>query len=191
MPASSGVTWGRAAGLIDYQNDDPRYGVPANQVLLDTYTAEAVDNLKRVTDQNGSGVHLDVENFSQGGDINGPTYPRLNPPLQLHGPDSLGGQSAAFFPLSNPHGQHGFDFPGQQIDDFREACRNNCQQGGSGDPCGCNQQRSYDVGLFLFNMLGRYLASDGHDINLDLCNSRDDCPDTLPPPPARNSSQLP
>jgi hypothetical protein len=191
VPAGSGVTWGRAAGLIGYLDDDPRYGVPSNQVLLDTYTAEAVDNLKRFTDASGRGVHIDVENFSGGDDINGPTYPRLDPPLQLHGPDALGGQSAAFFPLSRTTGQHGFDFPGQQIDDFREACRRDCPQGQTGDPCGCNQQRTFDIGLFLFNMLGRYLASDGHDINLDLCNSRDDCPDLLPPPPARNTGELP
>lgn len=191
VPAGSGVTWGRAAGLIDYLHDDPRFGVPANQVLIDTYTAEAVNVLKRFTDSTGRGVHLDVEVFSHGDDILGPTYPRLDPPLQLHGPDALGGQSAAFFPLSNPTGQHGFDFPGQQIDAFRAACRRDCPAGTNGDPCGCNQQRSFDVGLFLFNVLGRYLATDGHDINLDLCNSREDCADLLPAPPARDVSQLP
>lgn len=191
VPASSGVTFGRAAGLIGYLDDDPRYGVPPNQVLIDTYTAEAVDSIKRFTDDTGRGVHLDVENFSGSDDINGPTYPRLDPPLRLHGPDPLGGRSAAFFPLANPTGQHGFDLPGQGIDDVRARCRRNCPQGGPGDPCGCSQLRTFDVGLFLFNVLGRYMATDGRVLDLDLCNSRNDCPDLLPPPEERNVSQLP
>jgi hypothetical protein len=191
VPASSGVTYGRAAGLIDYLNDDPRFGVPPNQVLLDVYATEAVDNIERFTDSSGRGVHIDIENFSDNDDINGPTYPRLNPPLRLHGPDPLGGQSAAFFPLAQPTGQHGFDLPGQTIDAFRARCRRECTQSGSGDPCGCNQQRTYDVGLFLLNSLSRYLATDGQVLDLDLCNSRDDCPDLLPPPEMRNVAELP
>ena len=47
VPASGGVTVARAAGVVDFLNPDPRYGKPLNQVLLDTYSAEAVNRLKK------------------------------------------------------------------------------------------------------------------------------------------------
>src|SRR5690606_11759094 len=92
VPAGSGVTFGRAAGLIDYLDPNPAYGVPDNQVLLDTYVAEAVHNLNRFTDAEGRGVHLDVDVLSDGDDIWGPTYPRLDPPIRIGvgKPDRLG-----------------------------------------------------------------------------------------------------
>ena len=194
VPAASGVTFSRAAGLIDYKTADPRFGVPANQTLLDTFTAEAVDNIGRFTDQNGKGVHLDIEHFSKGmDDIWGPTYPRLDPPF--HGDrkfdDKLGGKSAAFFPLVKDTGQHGFDMPGATIDAARKRCRETCSETGGSDPCGCRSLVVYDVGSFLINMSSAYLANDGQSINLDLCNARGDCPDHEPPPAARNVAQLP
>ncbi|HYD47271.1 MAG TPA: hypothetical protein VEB21_02930 [Terriglobales bacterium] len=194
VPAASGVTFGRAAGLIEYLEPDPRYGVPENQVLLDTYTAEAVDNLGRFTDSSGKGVHLDVEHFSEGmNDIWGPSYPRLEE--RLHGnedfDDGRGGKSAAFFPLVHETGQHGFNAPGNMVDLARRQCRESCTQTGGSDPCNCRTLTVYDVGTFLINMSSDYLASDGTRLNLDLCHTRGDCPEILPPPPPRQLSELP
>lgn len=192
VPASSGVTFGRAAGLIPFLETDPRYGRSANQVLIDTYTVEAVDNLKRHTDAQGKGVHLDVENFSGGEDIWGPTYPRLDPPLRLGFDrwDRLGGRSAAIFPLTRDTGEHGFSLPGAMIDDFRAKCRTECPIPGSGDPCNCRTQTTYDIGSFLVNMMARYLATNGTELSADLCQSRNDCPGYPPPPAQRSPEEL-
>lgn len=192
VPTSSAVTFGRAAGLISFLEPDPRYGRSPNQVLIDTYTAEAVDNLKRHTDAQGRGVHLDVENFSGGNDIWGPSYPRLDPPLRLGFDrwDRLGGRSAAIFPLARDTGEHGFNLPGVMIDDFRAKCRAECPIPGSGDPCNCRTQTTYDIGSFLLNMLARYLVTDGAELSADLCQSRNDCPGYPPPPRQRGPQEL-
>ena len=194
VPASSGMTFGRAAGIIDFLHADPRYDRSENQMLIDTYTPEAVDNLKRFTDSTGKGVHLDVENFSQGmNDIWGPNYPRLDPPLHIgfNRTDKLGGKSAAVFTLTKDTGQHGFDFPGAMTDEFRDKCRQECTQSGGTDPCNCRNAMPYDVGAFLLNMASHYLATDGHDLNPDLCNSRGDCDYIPPAPPVRTLAELP
>lgn len=193
VPASSGVTFARAAGLVPFLELDPRYGRSLNQMLIDTYTAEAVDNIARFTDASGKGVHLDVENFSGGDDIWGPRYPRLDPPLRIGFDrwDRLGGRSAAIFPLTRDTGEHGFSLPGAMTDDFREKCLRECTIPGSGDPCGCRTQTTYDIGNFLLNMISRFLVTNGMELSADLCQSRNDCPGYLPPPPRREVAQLP
>jgi hypothetical protein len=186
VPASSGVTAGRVAGLIDFLNTDPRQGKPQNQVLLDTYTAEAVDTYKRYTNKAGAGVHMDVENFSQGSDIWGSDQPRLPTPLRigLDRRDALGGMSGAIFPLNRPTGDHGFDMPSQMTD----RCLRGCADKTSPDPCGCS--KVFDIGRFMFNMMGRYFLSGGKTINAGLCNSRGDCTDLKAAPKIRDKSTL-
>ena len=182
VPAAGGVAIGRAAGFLDYRTPDPRWGKPVHQVLVDTYTVEGVDKLKRHVDPDGNGVLLDVEDFGEGDDLWTGRIPRLDPPLRAYGPDAIGGISGAVFPYPIPTGQHGFAFPRAQIDQLRERCAQSCP---AGEDCGCDDAVTFDVGMFMFNMLGRYLASGGTVLDDDLCNSRDDCPGTKPPPPAR------
>jgi hypothetical protein len=136
---------------------------------------------------------LDVENFSGGDDIWGPQYPRLDPPLRLGFDrwDRLGGRSAAIFPLARDTGEHGFSLPGAMTDDFRAKCLRECTIPGSGDPCGCRTQTTYDIGNFLLNMIARFLVTNGMELSADLCQSRNDCPGYLPPPPRRELSSLP
>ena len=197
VPASSGVTFGRAAGIIDYLNVDPRYGKPVNQELIDDYTAEAAYNIGRYFDPNGNPVHLDVENFSQGTDLFGTSIPRKEKPFRIgmDTPDKIGGKSAAIFPYTVPEGQHGFDLPGEMTDKFRKQCIALCATPEGEDPCGCNTTSTFDVGLFLFHMMGRFLASGGTFLDADLCQSADDCTGKPfawePPPPARDVSELP
>lgn len=184
VPASSGVTVARAAGLVEYREDDPRYGVPPNQVLIDTFTAEAVDTYGRFTDTEGNPVHLDVENFSEGLDPWGDAVPRMDPPLRLGfgQKDPLGGRSAAIFPYAIPTGQHGFAQPGEMIDASRALCRMNCMDMAG---CECDGSDGFDVGTFMFNMIGRYLATGGAELSADACQSSDDCDWRLPVPEAR------
>lgn len=193
VPAASGVSWGRAAGLIDFLHDDTRFGVPPNQMLISTYTTEAVDNLKRAVDANGKGVHTDIEVLSGGDDIWGAGYPRLSPPLHAGADraDKLGGRSAALFPLTRDTGQHGFDFPGAMIDDARERCRNSCQQTGGSDPCNCKSLVTYDVGNYLLNMAGEFLSNDGKVLTFDTCHSSDTCAYKKTAPAARPAASLP
>ena len=178
VPANTGISIGRAAGLIPYTENDERYGKPANQVLIDTYTSEAVEAMMRFTDSSGTGVIMDVENFSNASDPWGAEIPRLDPPLRLgfNKKDLLGGYSAAIFPFPRPSGEHGFAMPGSFLDKFREACASSCE----GDACDACSTLDYtgrfDIGNYLFNMMGRFLATNGKELPTDACMSSDDCP---------------
>lgn len=195
VPANAGVTYGRAAGFIDYLNDDPRFGLPENQVLLDNFVAEAVHTLKRYTHgTTGGGVHLDVENFSDGDDLWGTNVPRISTPLRIgfNETDPLGGKSAALFPLPSPEGAHGFDMPGRMRDQARKeaGCGSVCDAGLPADNiCSCDS-RPFDLGYFMFNMISEYLISGGKTLNPDLCHSRNDCPGQKPAPEARSGAVI-
>lgn len=196
VPVSGGAVVGRAAGIIDYLNPDPRYGVPVNQVLIDTYTLEGVHNLKRYTDSTGEGVHLDLENFSQGTDYYGTEVPRYDipPHIGFDTTDPLGGKSAAIFPYNVPGGQHGFDMPGMMTDKARKVCVESCTEDPEQveDPCGCSTLETFDIGNYMLNMIGLYFNSRGQELSSDMCMSRDDC-EGIPqaPPPARDVATLP
>lgn len=181
VPAGSGVTVGRAAGLIDYLTDVPGHGKPANQVLLDNFAAEAVHTLGRFKDPDGNPVHIDIENFSNDTDLWAGRIPRLDPPLRAGADrkDPLGGYSAAIFPYPQPQGQHGFAFPGGQIDSFLKQC---ADAGTAAEDCAVG----FDVGNFMMGMIGRFIAGEGKQpISFDLCQSRDDCEGQAPMPPPR------
>jgi hypothetical protein len=213
VPASSGITVGRAAGVIDYLNDDPRYGKPVNQVLLDTYSAEAVNTLQRFTYANPPdnpellgllgldetlGVHLDVENFSGGEDIWGDNIPRLEQGLRLimtkdmYGND-LGGYSGAIFPYAVPEGQHGFALPGEMTDKAMAICQ---LERGDTDPAACTATaiagNTYDVGWSMFHLFGQYITQ-GHHMSPvgERCWSATACSNLPPPPAERTPDQLP
>lgn len=174
VPVNMSMSIGRAAGLIEFLEPDPRYGKPINQVLIDTWTAEAVHTLRRYVDCNGEGTHLDLDNFSQSTDLWGDCVPRMEVPLRakFYETDPLGGRSAYIVAYGDPRGAHGFARPGETYDDARKRCEQTCQ-----GPCDCENVEVFDVGNFFFNLIGRYLSSGGLELSDDFCQARDDCPD--------------
>ncbi|MCC6620305.1 MAG: hypothetical protein IT385_03575 [Deltaproteobacteria bacterium] len=185
VPASTGITIGRSAGLIDYRAPLAGHDAPMNQVLIDSYTAEATEVTRRFVTPSGQSVLMDVENFSRGGDLWGSDIPRLDPPLHADlgqgEPNANGGFSAAIFPYAIPTGQHGFPFPGDLPDRKKAQCLDACTEGG----CGCDEVTTFDTGSFLFNMFGRYVATDGRELSADPCLGTNDCDFMLPPPAPR------
>lgn len=146
VPTATGVALGRAAGLINFRDVDARYGKTVQQLLVDVGLVEGVDGTKRYTDKAGKGVLMDVDNLANlvpGGD--GFDQPRLDPPLRiLRDNDSkVGGKSAMLFPNMTPHGTHGFPVP--------------------------SPTKNFDMGSLLINMLGRYMATHGTELDFDLC----------------------
>ena len=203
VPASSGVTVGRSSGLVDYINVDPRYNKTPNQVLLDTYMAEAVHSYKRYTNPTGDGVHMDVDNFSGGKDIWGTDIPRLDPPLQVgfKEKDSLGGYSAALFPYSDPQGKHGFPFPGVMYDKALSKCQqenpgdktvcvlkkglDKCQKENQGKNKVCKVVETFDIGNFMFNLVAYFMRHRGKKLSLQPCFEHDNCEWKKPVPADR------
>ena len=182
VPASSGSTLGRSAGLIDYLRPLPEHGgKTANQVLLDTFATEAVHSLGRYFDQEGTPVHIDIELFSEGEDVwTKQGVPRLNAPLRsgLNTKDRLGGYSGAIFPYSSPEGQHGFNFPGVDQDIYIDQCESECAAEDSECLAQCENayEGKFDVGFFLLNAFANYIKSGGLVWELKPCYSQNLCP---------------
>ncbi|MEZ4465752.1 MAG: hypothetical protein R3F43_15135 [bacterium] len=184
VPVNMSMSIGRAAGLIEYLEPDRRYGKPINQVLIDTYTAEAVNTLKRFVNPDGVGVHLDIDDFSEGQDIYGDTVPRLDPPLRtgFYGVDPLGGKSAYIVAYGEDTGAHGFPRPGEGYDQVRARCNAACPEGMD---CRCQDARVFDIGNFFFNLIGTFLQSEGTVLTDDRCLARGDCAAFPAIPPLR------
>lgn len=206
VPAHSGITVARAAGAVSYLDNAGRSDVPPNQVLLDTYSAEAVNTLVRheyaQPPENEDdrallgldatlGVHVDVENFSEGNDIWGDNIPRLDEPLHLvstrdsFGNDT-GGYSGAVFPYAVPMGQHGFALPGQMTDWALELCDPNEQSCADDDVIG----QTYDVGWAMFHMMGTFMLHPDTNPIQSRCWSKEACNDLPPTPEERDSAEL-
>ena len=182
VPAAGGMTMARSAGLLDYLEVNPAYGVPDNQMMIDTFTAEGVNTLQRFTDPDGNGVHMDVDNWSDGNDL-WPWAPRLEPPIRSHfdREDALGGRSGFTFFYGNPEGSHGTDSPGGMTDKARRSCEQACE----GDDCGCDEVSVFDTGNFLFGLITTYLVSGGSEIVTDSCLADWTCQDVPDVPDER------
>lgn len=158
VPTATGVALGRAAGLINFRDLDPRYNKTVQQVLVDVGLVEGVDGTKRYTDKAGNGVLMDVDNLcalvAPGSD--GFDQPRLDPPLRIirNNDSKVGGKSAMLFPDMTPAGVHSFPAP--------------------------SPKKPFDMGSLLVNMLVRYISSHGEALDFDMCQFKWDCP-WIPP----------
>ncbi len=180
VPTSAGATLARAMGLLPYLEVDPRYGKSANQVLIDTFTMEAVHSIGRhhydpdgfQAERYQNGVHMDVENLSLGTDIWGDAIPRLDPPLRLNSTRDDGGRSQFIFPLPRPEGEHGFPLPGELRGRLRDDCRANCPDG---DDCGCGTLQTFEPAVYLFNHIFHFVGTAGFSLKHEMCMSSNDC----------------
>jgi hypothetical protein len=150
VPAATGIALARAAGFIEFDRVDPRYGKSQSKVLLDTWATEGVARLAHYTDPGGNGVLMDVEDLSAiTGANDGWGVPRLTPPLHLTQTRSNGAVTGVLIPMLKPQGLHGFAIP---------------------DP-----SAPFDLGTLLFNMIGRYLASNGTSFGYESCQVTSTC----------------
>jgi hypothetical protein len=151
VPIATGVAMARAAGFVDLEQKDDRYGKTPNRVLIDTGVIEGTERRGRNLSSTGDQVHLDVDHFgAQTPSGDGLDLPRLSPPLRLTRPSfGAGGVTGVLFPVANPRGQHGFDQP---------------------DP-----SRQFDLGSYLVNLIGAYVHSGGETVHYDGCLERTSC----------------
>jgi hypothetical protein len=135
VPIATGVALLRAAGHVDYQNIDPRYGKTQLKELIDVGFVQGVERAGPYKDAKGNPALYDVdvlEAVSNADDGFG--VPRLMPPMRLlRQSDKLGVTVGALFPMMNPQGEHSFPVP---------------------DPA-----KPFDLGMLLINIFGNYLAT--------------------------------
>lgn len=158
VPVATGTAIARAAGFISLTEKDPRYGKTPNRVLIDTGTIKAVERAMPYRNSRGQPVLMDIDHYSAiNGVDDGFDVPRLDPPLRLvKRSDRVGGFSGVIFPMVVPTGRHGFDPP---------------------DP-----SKTWDLGAFLMNSLGRYIATGGREFVMEPCVMQNAC-SWIPPVP--------
>ena len=152
VPVATATALMRAAGFVDSENIDPRYGKTQMQELIDVGFVEGVERTRRHLNAQGQPVLMDVD-VLQGvsGADDGFGAPRLSPPMRLIRPSADGaGRVGALFPMMNPKGQHSLPVP---------------------DP-----SKPFDLGTYVINLFADYLGSGGTRISLDACMVRSDCP---------------
>ncbi len=150
VPVATGIALGRAGGFIKYDEVDPRYGKSQNQTLIDSWAVEGIPRTARYHDSKGNPVVMDVDHFAAVVPVDdGYDVPRLDPPLRLVHDDHKGGFAGFMLPMIEPAGLHGFP---------------------ALDP-----QKSFDLGLYLLNITGRYLQSSGTAFSYDKCQADGTC----------------
>lgn len=184
VPVHGVLAIARAAGLLEFLEDNPGHGMPDNQVLIDSYTAEGVHNLDRYIGPDGNGIHISPDDWSGGHPELWPWKPRIAPPLRSHldQTDPLGGVSGLMWVYGDPRGSHGPKEPGEMIQIARDQCESACAEG---EDCDCDEVWVFDHGNFVFDIAGQYAASGGMVFDPDVCHARWDCDDVPPPPPSR------
>lgn len=148
---AAGVALGRAAGFVEHDRVDSRYGKSQNQVLIEKHAVEGTVRVSPYQNSKGVPVLMDVEHLAAVIPVDdGLDVPRLDPPLRLMRRDAAGNWSGFIMPMLDPKGKHGFVSP---------------------DPT-----KAFDLGTYLLNIVARYMASSGHEFSWDKCQATSACP---------------
>ncbi len=151
VPVATAAALMRAAGLVDFENVDPRYGKTQMQQLIDVGFVEGVERTNRYKDANGRPVLMDVDVLQAIANADdGFGTPRLDPPMRLVRDGKRGGRVGALFPMMDPRGEHSLPVPDPGL--------------------------PFDLGTYVLTVFADYLASGGTRISLEACMVRSDCP---------------
>jgi hypothetical protein len=152
VPISTGISIARSAGIINLTDADPRYGVPQNQRLIDTFVYEGIWWLNRLAFY--PGALFDPDDLDEGRfrSRRAPENPRPNaderPPMRItRETGHWGGVSALRLPYLNEQGEHTFNAP--------------------------NPDLPFDIHTYMLNQVGYYLATGGQEVRDDLCLEAD------------------
>ena len=162
VPVATGIALARAAGIIDLEKKDERYGKTPNRVLIDTGTIEAVERVGRNPNSVGAPVLMDIDRLSlftgSTVDQDGFDVPRLSPPLRLRSPAKNGGVTGMMLPMVVPTGRHGFDTPDPSLPS--------------------------NLGAVMLNSLGRFMTTEGAQLpDVDPCLEDSTCEWIVQSPP--------
>jgi pimeloyl-ACP methyl ester carboxylesterase len=139
------IALARAAGMIDYENIDPRYGMTVDQWLIDTEVVRGLEQFGPWVDVNGNPALFDPDDLDNGTDDYGaPSHEPLRVTIQTEA-----GVSGMRMPYVNPNGSHGFATPLPSL--------------------------SFDINSFAIHQIGRYFQSGGQTLTDDPCMADHTC----------------
>lgn len=164
VPINAGIMNAVAAGIVEHEAPDPRYGTSQLRLLIDSATHEGIERLGRhemevMVDTDGDCEHetaerhrglFDVDDLDQG--LSQFVAPSPDQPLRAT-LKTEAGVSGMRIPYLTYEGQHGFYFP---------------------DSC-----LAFDINTYMLNLVGWYSLTGGTDLPDDICLESETC-DFLP-----------
>ncbi len=139
------IALARAAGLINFEDIDERYGMTVDQWLVETETIRGLEEHGPWTDVNGAPALFDVDDLDEG--LDGTGAPS-DAPLRVT-IETTSGMSGMRMPYVSSTGSHGFAFP--------------------------EPSREFDINSFAIHQVARYFQTEGRIISDDLCMESHDC----------------
>ncbi|RAL23683.1 hypothetical protein DL240_05860 [Lujinxingia litoralis] len=146
VPISAAIAIARAAGVVEVLAEDPRYGMPENQFLIENFVYEGIANLDRFPSH--PGTLFDPDNLD-GGKWRRPDQPdNITPKPVAETPlratvQTDYGTSALRFGYLSIGGEHTFNAP--------------------------RPEDAFDIHTFLTNQVGWFLATGGKTLSDDHC----------------------
>jgi hypothetical protein len=139
------IALARAAGMVDYETIDPRYGMTVDQWLVDTEVIRGLEQFGPWTDVNGAPALFDPDDLDNGTDQYGAPS---NAPLRVTIP-TTSGVSGMRMPYVDPNGSHGFGLPNPSLD--------------------------FDINSFSVHQIARYFQTRGQVLTDDPCMADHSC----------------
>ena len=139
VPVSTQAALARAAGVIPYLEDDPRYGMPVNDWLIENYVYEGLTGIGRFPQND---ILFDPDDLDDGRDGHDAPAPPPDKRLRIRVPTSTG-VSGVRFAYVNPTGEHGIYLP---------------------DPA-----LPFDMDTYFANLIGMYFRTEGTMILDNFC----------------------
>jgi hypothetical protein len=139
------IALARAAGLIDYESIDPRYGMTVDQWLIETEVVRGLEQFGPWVDASGEPMLFDADDLDNGTDDYGaPSMAPLRVTV-----DTETGSSGMRLPYVDPNGSHGFLTPDPSL--------------------------SFDINTFALHQIARFFQTQGRIITDDPCMEDHSC----------------
>ena len=139
------IALARAAGMVDYESIDPRYGMTVDQWLIDTEVVRGLEQFGPWIGANGEPALFDPDDLDNGTDHFGAPS---DAPLRVTIPTSSG-ISGMRIPYVEQTGSHGFALP--------------------------NPTLSFDINSFSVHQIARYFQSRGQVLTDEPCMADHSC----------------
>lgn len=136
---NTGIAMGRASGLLDWRTVDDRYGMTADQWLIDRRVVQGIAYAGPYRDDQGRPILFDADDLDDGTDGTGAPS---DAPLRATVTTSSG-TSGMRLPYVKTTGSHGFTLP--------------------------EPSRPFDIATFSIHQLAWYFATDGQELLDDPC----------------------
>lgn len=142
---NTGIALARAAGMVEFREEDARYGMSVNEWLIETEVVRGLEQHGPWTDDKGTPILFDADDLDNG--INEYDEPS-DTPLRFT-MDTSSGQSGLRLPYISPFGSHGFGTPDPNLD--------------------------FDINTFSIYQIARYVQTHGAEISDDPCLEDGSC----------------